>query len=74
MRIGPIISMLVLTSLVVYAAITYGPGVGEWISDPQTREAIGGQAGNALLIMGASTIGLLGGLSIVALFKYLREK
>lgn len=74
MRLKNIVAMLVLAGLVVFVAITYGPGIEEWISDPQTREAIGGQAGNALLIMGASGIGLLGGLSILALFKYLREK
>lgn len=74
MRIGPIIAMLILTAFVVWVAITYGPGIEEWISNPQTHEAIGGQAGNALLIMGASGIGLLGGLGTLALFKYLREK
>lgn len=74
MRLGPIFAMLVLTAFVIYVAIAYGPGIEEWISDPQTLEAIGGQADNALTVLALGGIGVLGGLSTLALLKYLNGK
>lgn len=68
------VAMRVLAAPVGWVALNYGPGIGEWLPDPQSLEAVVRQVGYALFLAGAGTIGGLVLVGILFLINFLREK